>query len=732
MVHAPERSVVSGVSAFSNLGSTFTPWLDASQQLNQTLDALNLSPFVIRRARNPSYAVTKGKKTAKALAEQFSHAAGQQITPSRFAGHGCRWCVNLLDGFREKFNAMDLDNKDKYRMLTCTPTFVNIDGMVEMFKCSKYMARVASKLRHEEGVFSFPVKKVAGHYKITSDVQKLVRDFYLHADNSKILPNTRETVLVFDEALGERVPKAKQLMLTSQSQFYLEFRQQYPSVSISLSSVAMLKPGQVRWARSKGFPQTCLCIIHQNYEMLLHAVGIKLVTGDFLKKIVCPFPTELCYLGLCNNCCTEENLITACKSQDLAEEDLGSPEASDLEEEEDISYCQWLHQDRTNLVQLKALKSEIVEKIAAVTKKVMRHHFIMKKQQEFFKELEDRLPQENSVIVNLDFAENYSFCTKNEVQGFHWNNAQMTIHPFYVRYCYESPDIQHKSYVVVSDCLDHNASTIHVFRKKFLELLKADFNWIEKIYYVSDGTGAQYKNYKNFINIMHHERECGIKAELHFSASYHGKNSCDAMSAVVKRSLRIACNRDDEKILDMETAYEFCRQKLAKENMQFIKVTLAEVIASFNELDERYSKVSTVPGTQSFHCIIPDEDRIICKVYSSSSESKISAFGEQVVEIEQPILSKVFLGCYVGFRMARSTCLGMVQGINVMEKQVKVLAMQKLGKGNSFQWPTIDTILKISSDDLLVIVNAPSTETGRIYKMVKEDYEELNNMNKTK
>ena len=39
-----------------------------------------------------------------------------------------------------------------------------------------------------------------------------------------------------------------------------------------------------------------------------------------------------------------------------------------------------------------------------------------------------------SAIVLFDFAENYSFVIQDEVQGFHWNNLQATLHPIVLYY----------------------------------------------------------------------------------------------------------------------------------------------------------------------------------------------------------------------------------------------------------------------------------------------------------
>ena len=48
-----------------------------------------------------------------------------------------------------------------------------------------------------------------------------------------------------------------------------------------------------------------------------------------------------------------------------------------------------------------------------------------------------------------DFAENFTFVMQDEVQLYHWNNAQATIHPF-VWYWLEKGVSKHVSCVAVS------------------------------------------------------------------------------------------------------------------------------------------------------------------------------------------------------------------------------------------------------------------------------------------
>ena len=50
-----------------------------------------------------------------------------------------------------------------------------------------------------------------------------------------------------------------------------------------------------------------------------------------------------------------------------------------------------------------------------------------------------------------------------------------------------------------------------------------------------DGSAAQYKNQKIFINLCYHHSDFGVQAEWHFYATSHGKGPCDGIGGTVKR-----------------------------------------------------------------------------------------------------------------------------------------------------------------------------------------------------
>lgn len=79
------------------------------------------------------------------------------------------------------------------------------------------------------------------------------------------------------------------------------------------------------------------------------------------------------------------------------------------------------------------------------------HHYISKAQSSYLSSLKEDLEEDDAIIM-LDFAENFGFVVQDEVQGFHWNNAQATLHPFVVYYK-SADELQHRSICVISDCL---------------------------------------------------------------------------------------------------------------------------------------------------------------------------------------------------------------------------------------------------------------------------------------
>ena len=117
-----------------------------------------------------------------------------------------------------------------------------------------------------------------------------------------------------------------------------------------------------------------------------------------------------------------------------------------------------------------------------------------------------------------NFAENFSYVVQDEIQTFHWENKQATLHPFVAYQRKEDGPLEHWNICV--DCKEHSTVTVFAFLKVVIEHLKTKFPSVQKIHYFTDGCAGQYKNKNIFINLCHHKEDFGLAAEWNFFATW--------------------------------------------------------------------------------------------------------------------------------------------------------------------------------------------------------------------
>ena len=115
--------------------------------------------------------------------------------------------------------------------------------------------------------------------------------------------------------------------------------------------------------------------------------------------------------------------------------------------------------------------------------------------------------------------ENYGYIAQDTVQTYHWNNSYATLHPFVVYYKdEENQQMKAINYCVLSDCLKHNASTVHSVQYVDLQNLR---------------TFAKFK----VLHLNYHYMDYELKAEWQFFATSHGKSASGGIGGTVKRLL---------------------------------------------------------------------------------------------------------------------------------------------------------------------------------------------------
>ena len=82
------------------------------------------------------------------------------------------------------------------------------------------------------------------------------------------------------------------------------------------------------------------------------------------------------------------------------------------------------------------------------------HDFIAKMQSRFASKTKESL-QPGEYLVIADFSENYSAVIQDEIQSYHWNSTQTTIHPFVCYYKDDDESVANICFVIISECTEH-------------------------------------------------------------------------------------------------------------------------------------------------------------------------------------------------------------------------------------------------------------------------------------
>lgn len=337
-----------------------------------------------------------------------------------------------------------------------------------------------------------------------------------------------------------------------------------------------------------------------------------------IEKITCSPQTPACFFRTCSKC-SDVNVLSSFL--------LSRFEENDIAEDDVITFKQWMTTNRRS--SLEDISKPVDEFVQFFTEKIVKlasHSFISSQQSQFFKYRKEHL-QSGEFFVSCDFSENYSFLIQDAVQGYYWNNQQATIHPIVVYFKNEMNELEHWSYIIISESLDHDAAAIYLFISKLIKKMKDKFPLIKKLIYMTDGTGAQYKNLNNFINLYMHRFDYGIEAEWHFHATSHGKGPCDGIGGTLKRQAsHVSLTRPlENQITSPKLLYDWAVSAKMMGDVEY--ATVIEHETTKKQLEDRFSYARTIKGTQKYHCFIPhDNGNMKLKRFSLDEDFEIVKF----------------------------------------------------------------------------------------------------------
>ena len=106
-----------------------------------------------------------------------------------------------------------------------------------------------------------------------------------------------------------------------------------------------------------------------------------------------------------------------------------------------------------------------------------------------------------------------------EIMSAHWSSDGVTIIFTVVVYYRSTEDgpLEHLSYAIVSDNLNHDKKAVYANNSLLMSELKQAMPWpITMVHYWSDGAVSQLKNRYNFLNVAFHQRDFECDADWSF------------------------------------------------------------------------------------------------------------------------------------------------------------------------------------------------------------------------
>lgn len=387
---------------------------------------------------------------------------------------------------------------------------------------------------------------------------------------------------------------------------------------VALTTFKLYRPLYCVFSNDPSAHNVCVCSTHENTNFYINGLlalppftnfkTVQDLRRALTQKMVCQSDSENCHLRTCE----------ACDSFEMRNFVLEILETNNITH---ITHKQWITTPRADLITREDVDIEtFVDCLAIMLEKFIPHRYILIKQTNFFKNLEIK---DGIAVCQWDFAENFNCVYQDATQASYFSQKQVTIQMACLRYHNKDGEVLNKNFAFISDVMKHDAIFVYACKEKLISHIKnnPEFSEIKIIYDKSDNCSGQYKSKKSFINICHHEQDFGIPATWHFLVSMHGKGACDGLGGSLKTRARDEAIRNIRPIRNAQEFFDFFIDLKKNDNhwknYEFIKITQEDYDNAEKKLEQRFSNLKTIPGTQGFHCFKPkDNTHIYASTYS--------------------------------------------------------------------------------------------------------------------
>lgn len=207
---------------------------------------------------------------------------------------------------------------------------------------------------------------------------------------------------------------------------------------------------------------------YMNTKHVTNTKYTKKTVSNLIDLVICGTPAEDCFLGTCDRC----NSITPSLT-------LGH-ELGDNEDDDKCSWSLWKTSDKkVDLHNIRGTITSLLDEIDEKWSNFLMHSYINREQRTYINELRTKSSRLSYAVVQMDFAENYTFLRQREVQAAHWNNQQATLFTVHIKLGNE-----HKNMVIISDYMRHDTAFVHCAQGLIVDFLRKNYPQVTNINYL--------------------------------------------------------------------------------------------------------------------------------------------------------------------------------------------------------------------------------------------------------
>lgn len=275
---------------------------------------------------------------------------------------------------------------------------------------------------------------------------------------------------------------------------------------------------------------------------------------------------------------------------------------------------------RVHEIELKSSAAKAIEELQAQLPKFKMHFYVNNVQSEHFKNVKETIYQD-AAIIQIDFAENFSIFTQDEVQAAHFSYEQVTVFT-----CCIWMENKTQSIAIISNDLSHDKYSVFTFLKTILDFLIKKNVKLKKFHIFSDGCASQFKNKFVLSSLIMLQTIYNAKITWSFFATSHGKGAVDGIGATVKRCVWAQIK---SRQITIHNAEDFAN--CATDKLKNIKIFYKnkDAISSTRVQLSPIWEHSSLPGIQKLqlkHFVEASQNRIISRFTFKSTKYLITEY----------------------------------------------------------------------------------------------------------